>query len=380
MSITIDQVPQIFRRNLRCGINFSLHSEPARAKTSVLTQVAERLIYEKKMDFWSVWNGGSLSPLDLSATIPNMTTGTLDRIHYGALPNFYDTPNLIGAVYIGEKGLVGLEANRQLQKVINHEPYGDHKRPMMTPPGVIFVMDSNLITDKSGVQAQSRAVDSRSEHYVLRWEVEPYLRYAQANFHPKLGAFLMRNPGQLDNYGVVFNPKQEPNSVMALEGKHGVWANMRTWDRLSRKLFDADTTGEALLPEEMNCVGVQCATMFRTHLTLLDNLASIEDIIANPKKAEVPKASDGQFALSYMLSLMVRSTTFKPVVTYMRRMSNELQVVFLVSMNDRFMGEAKTSKDGATSNDAQKIFDSQEYVDWTEDPKIGGPLLAQLTR
>lgn len=374
----ISHVETLLARAIRCGYNLKIVSEPARGKTREIHRLAEKWMQEGFINFFSVLNGPSVSPLDLTATMPDMEKGILKRFHDGSLPNHYKTPDAVGFIYMGEGELMDMVAQRPWQKIVNHEDFGDHLHPIRLPDKVSICTDGNLMTDKTGVQAQMRALGRRYDYIRLSYDPQPYVEFALGHFHSKVGSFLKRYPQCVDNYSEVFDPKRTDGDVMKIEGKNGIWANMGSWERLSNKLHDLDKTGIDLLPEELECVGTGMAKTFTEHLLILDNLATLEQIAAQPKKAKVPDQMDGQYALTYMLALSVEHTRFPAVATYMHRLPPEMQTAFLLTMNERFNEQQKKAVKGVKIPEAALIRDSQEYINWSAEPAISALMLNQL--
>jgi hypothetical protein len=375
---TVNAIERTLARAIRQGYNVKYVSQPAIGKTTEIERLGKRWIEEGKINFFSVLNGPAISPIDTQATMPDLEKGILRRFHDGALPNHYETPDAVGFIYLGEGEQMGAEAQRPWQKLCNHEDFGDYTHPMRLPKNVIVCTDGNLITDKSNVQTQGRAFASRFLTIPLSFDTQAALDYAMGRFHPKIGSFLKRNPNCIDNYHEVFNPKREENDRMKHEGKHGIWASMRSWNRLSDMFFDAEQTGEQLIQEELEVVGSGMAATFSEHLMLLDNLASIEEVVHQPKKAKVPDDNAGCWALSYMLSLSVDRHTFKPISVYMHRLSAEFQIAFMLTMNDRFNDLQKKAPKGVQVTDGGAIRTSPEYLAWSAEEGISNLLLSQL--
>jgi hypothetical protein len=322
-------------RALRCQFNVKYLSPPARGKTKLIEEIVKR---QKELDpefFFDVWDGGTMQPTDTVMAMPVVETKLIEMFRSGRLPNHYVTPDLRGIIYVGEIPLMGAEVSKGFQKLWNHEDIGGEFR---IPAGVIFVGDGNRLTDKSGAQAETRANACRYVTYTLEFDPEHALNVVKLHYHTKVAAFLIRNPTCIDNYEDVFekDPPRPANDAMCIEGKHGIWASLRSWQRVSDIMFDVEQTGIALLPGEIECnVGDGIAKTFMAFCVMIDHLSSMEDIIANPKKIAIPSETSQQFALATMLSLLVNRDSWEPVATYLQRYPAEIQVVFFYNMNAR---------------------------------------------
>jgi hypothetical protein len=343
----------LVQRAVRGQYNIGFLSQPALGKTTKINEIAARLQADDPDFFFTHLDCGTLTPTDLVMSMPDMAEKTIVRLVDSRLPNGYHTPNLRGMVYWGEWMLAGMEVNRGLQKLVNHEDCGGFRLPL----GVISIMDGNRQKDRSAAQTQSRALMSRFEVWELEYDPE-YALNVMKQYHERVAAFGIRNPGCIDNYADVFESEQrEANDLIFLEGKRGAWANLRSWDRVSRKLRDADERGERLIDGEIEAnVGSGIAASYNAFSNMIDRLATLEDIIADPTNVEVPGKMDEQYGLSTMLALLVNKDSFKPISVYMQRYKHEIQMVFFRTMNDRL----NKAKDG----NASAIKSSKEYKAW----------------
>lgn len=380
---TVNDIEPLLARAVRCGYNIKFLSEPAIGKTMEIHRCADKWMAlpvndPNYIDFFSVLNGPSVSPIDLSATMPDMMEGILRRFHDGSLPNHYKTPDARGFIFMGEGEQMGMEAQRPWQKISNHEDFGDHLHPIRLPAQVIICTDGNLMSDRSGGQQQGRALGSRFDTIRLRFDTDIALTYLMGRFHPKIAAFLKRNMGCINNYKEVFDPAREDNDAMKVEGKHGIWASMRTWDRLSRKLYDAERHKAPLMIEEYECVGAGMAGLFQEYLHIVDKLASLEQVVKDPLGADVPKQMDEQYAMTYMLALTAKAKIFAQISKYMHRMPREMQVALLLTVNERFNDLQKKAAPGTKVTEGLAIRETDAYMQWTAEPGIGDLMLSQL--
>jgi hypothetical protein len=339
---TMHDMDVIVRRALRCKYNVMFRSQPALGKTFKVNEIVSALQAEDPEFYYAYLDGGTLTPPDVVMSVPDMQEFMIRKLVDGTFPNYYKTPDAHGIIYVGEWMLQGFEVNKGTQKLINHEDVGGGFR---LAPGIIIVADGNRLKDKSGAQVQSRAVMSRFETWELEYDTDYALGVMQ-NFHERVGAFALRNPMEIDNYRDVFeNEERNENDVTYQEGKQGIWASLRSWDRVSLKMRDADATGVPLIPGEVSRnVGTETANKFTAFNQMLDNLATLEQIIREPVKTPVPQRMDEKYALSTMLALLVKRDNWEPIAKYMQRYPDEQQACYFKLMNDR-LGKAKDAND-----------------------------------
>lgn len=364
---TMNSMETLVQRAVRCMYNVMFLSQPALGKTFKLEAMIAHFRAHNPDFFYMHIDGGTTSPTDLVMAMPNLEARVIDLLTSRNLPNFYDTPDLKGIIYVGEWMLMGLEVSKGMQKLVNHEDYGDRKR---IPPGVIFIADGNRLQDRSGGAQQSRAVMSRFMTVELDYDIDYALDVIKGNYHQRVATFLIRNPQLIDTYSDVFeNDKRGANDLTLLEGKQaGIWPNLRSWDRISRILYDVDATGIKPLSDEISRnIGSGNAATWQVFQDMIDNLATMEEILAKPDKAIVPTRMDERYALSTMLALTVQGESFKSVAVYMQRFDPEFQASFFRLMNDRLTR--------AKGPDATAIRNSMDYKNWITAPYISAMLV-----
>lgn len=344
-------------------------SAPGQGKTTLILQTAAAICAKRPRAKLITFDGGTLSPTDTAMSMPDMENLSIQKIIDGRLPNYYDDPDGEGIIYIGEVPLMGTEASKGMQKLWNHEDIGGSKRgEFKIPPGYVFIGDGQRVTDKSNAQRLTRSNASRFVTYELEWDAEHGVEIAKMHYHPKVGAFLSRNPALVDNYEDVFGKERASNDITLVEGNNGAWASLRSWAKVSGLTEYSERVGFTIYPEDLSVrVGSGVGKSYEVFCQMLDKLASMEEIVKAPDKAKVPDKMAEQFALSTMLALTVKADTFKPISIYQNRYPPELQTVFFKIMNDRL------TKQGGP--DATSIRGTTEYKKWITSQHITKLLL-----
>lgn len=369
------QIRTFVRRCFYTQQNATIYGPPATGKTFNIEAAVRELAAEVeaggKRFVYAYLNGGTLTPTDLVMAMPDPDApGKLRYYFNGALPNAYDDPDVVGVLLIGEVALLGMAASAPLQKVVNHEDVGGYR----LPDGIVVFMDGNLMSDRSGAQVLSRAFQSRSNQVQITLDREWMLEVYKRRYHPAVSAFFKKNVAAMDNYDEVYDAKRarDADDDMTVEGKQGIWANMRSWSRVSRVLEYVDSeikvsnnTASAadLVNPNLDLygnVGKGVGDMFLQHLTMISSLVSIEEIFAAPRKAEVSDDPAGRFFLACALAKIVSTKTFPAVAIYMQRMGKEEQLVFLVSFIDRNPNRKRDPE-------MVRIQAMDEYIDWAGD-------------
>lgn len=369
MTTSIARLPSLVECSFYTRQNMLALSAPGQGKTTLILQTAAKICAENKGAKLITFDGGTLSPTDTAMSMPDMENMAIQKIIDNRLPNYYDDPEGEGIIYVGEVPLMGTEASKGMQKLWNHEDIGGSKRgEFRIPPGYVFIGDGQRTTDKSGAQRLTRSNASRFVTYELEWDAEHGVDIAKTHYHPKIGAFLTRNPALVDNYDDVFGKERAANDLTLVEGNNGAWASLRSWAKISGLTEYAERSGFTIYSEDIYVrTGSGVGKSYEVFCAMLDKLASMEEIVKNPDKAPVPTRMDEQFALSTMLALTVKGDTFKPISVYQNRYPPELQTVFFKIMNDRL------TKQGGP--DVGLIRGTTEYKKWITSAHITKLLL-----
>src|SRR5262249_33464545 len=102
----------------------------------------------------------------------------------------------------------------------------------------------------------------------------------------------------------------------------------RGWESVA-ELEDAlkDLPSTILLEAMGGAVGEGAAAEYVGVVRVFGDLPTFEDIVRNPRRAEVPTEAQTLYALCGMIAQDVRIDTMDKVVTYAERMTAEFQVV-----------------------------------------------------
>lgn len=348
---TLDQVPSLLHRAIRTGTNLHLTGEPGIGKTSVIEQCIAK-IRETKPAFWfeTIYTP-SLSPIDFVAMIPDHDTASLRAYKNDKLPNAFDTPELEGVLFLGERDNADPATNKALQKYINNEDMGGLRKPV----GVIVVSDSNDISHRSGAVQQSLALLSRSR--VVGVEVDPNVTlkyFGDIEVHPMVQAYLSLRKEHVSTFEALMKSRE-----------YKVWANPRAWVRVSDGLKDCDAHNETLTHEEIiGDVGEGVGREFAAFLHAARNLVSYAEIVANPNNATKPDNLSDVYAIVAMLSASVDAKDMDAVKKYICRWNMEVQILFL-----RLLTSSK-------GNHARASSQTEAYRDWLAVKEIRTALLS----
>lgn len=323
-----------------------LRGKPAIGKTQTIDAFVEAM-KGRIADFRSwLFYAPTMSPMDIQASAPDYDRGTLRLFNNEALPNAYVDPDMKGVIFFGELPNADQTTTKLLQKYINGE---DMNGVLRKPDGVMVIADGNRIEDKSSTQQQGRAFLSRFMQLEAYSDATDNIEYAaKHSWHPFVQTFFKENPSLIDNYDEVFETTdaarqrskeaRQSNGAdhMSEEGKQGIWANMRSWKRIS----DLETAADQLkttvtLGELTGCVGHGVGTAYHTHKAMFSRLASFEEVMAKPDTVAVPTKMDEMFALAMLVAARCADTQLDAVHTFGSRLPLEMQATILRNLSAR---------------------------------------------
>ena len=312
---SVQKIPAIISRAVRTGTNVLLTGNPGIGKTMIIEQTV-RDIQKTDADFklWTLYTP-AMSPLDIMAVVPDLETKMLEHYYNATLPNRYDDPNVRGIVFLGEQNNADPATNKVLQKYVNNEDMGGFQKPA----GVIIVSDSNSLKHKSGVVQQSLALLSRSRHIEVEVCVEGYLEHlATIGASQYVQAYLSIAMHHVDNFAKHLETRT-----------YGVWANPRSWVRVSEALLDAETNKEELTDSEIiGDIGEAVGKEFIGFLKAARTLVSYDEIVKDPVKATTPQIMSDTYAVIAMLATATKAEDLRKVRTYTERFGIEVQVLY----------------------------------------------------
>jgi hypothetical protein len=378
MATKLKNVGEVLVRNYIAGVNTFMSGKPALGKTTVIEAFCDKM--KARMPEFESWKFyvPTMSPMDIQASAPNYETGMLTLYNNAALPNAYMTPDAKGVLFLGELPNADPATAKLLQKYVNGE---DMSGVLRKPDGVIVIADGNRLEDKSSVQQQGRAFMSRFEQIDVYSDANDNLAYALANnWHPNVTTFFKDHPSLIDNYDEVFStgnaasttPNQKLAAATSEEAKRGIWANMRSWERVSKKEFAADTLSTTTKAnvvtrdELIGNLGMGVAMQYDAHKTILSKLTSYDDIVKDPSGAPLPTKTDEIYMMAMLLAMKAKPdmSDFKSIRIYTQRMPLEFQAVVLRQMSSRGkQGYNPANGDG--------------YIQWIVQPELNSLIVGK---
>lgn len=224
-----------------------------------------------------------------------------------------------------------------LGRRINGHKVSDH---------VVFMSATNRREDKAGVNGILEPVKSRFASIVeLTVDTEDWITWAKSSKMPyELVAFAKWRPSLLDD----FKPSKDLTNS----------PSPRTYEAIGN-MMNAGIPKNLEFEVFKGAVGEGCATELLSFLTLVRDLPSLDDILANPDSMAVPIEAHLQYAIMTGLAYKADKTNFANSFKYMERMPAEMRFAFMkeISSTKNELTNSKVWTNWATTEGAKTLTD-----------------------
>lgn len=246
--------------------------------------------------------------------------GELDREYNGPVPDH-------GILFIDEFGQAEQDVQKPMGQVLLDRRIGEHT----LPDGWVVWAASNRMEDRSGVVKSLAFLQNRRKVLTIEAQYQPWEDWAVRNgIHPLVIGFAKRHPAEVFRESVPKDPGPfcTPRSLVLC---HNDLMAMRTAEHGSARLPDDHIAGEVVA----GWLGAGASSLFMQYTRLANDLPELEDIIKKPNDTEVPTKIDARFVLAMMLAHHSEKSSISPILTYMERLDEDLQVLFVTSVSRR---------------------------------------------
>ncbi|HEX6824876.1 MAG TPA: hypothetical protein VF077_01060 [Nitrospiraceae bacterium] len=366
MQVRLKEVPNMLLVSYMAKANMWMWSKPRVGKTTTVEAFAAKMV-ERVPEFKIArFYAPAMSPMDIQAAMMEAGSDVMKIVNNAGLPNGYTEPNWQGVVVFDEMGNGDPSTNKLLQKYINRESMSGK---LILPDGAIVIAMSNRMQDKAGGQQQLRALMARFHtHLDVYTEAEDNMDYAERHqWHPTVQSFFHDWPALIDNYEDVFESvgkkKSDELAVTAEEGKRGVWAHMGGWEAISHKEFAVESLKCELHPAMVTgSVGSGVGAQYVAHRSMVGRLASIEQIVADPKGVKVPEKISELYAQCLVVALRCTEKQLPQIYTFGQRIQYDMQAMMLRRMVKRPQFQ---------------IVGTPTYTKWMSDKQLSDLLMAK---
>lgn len=335
----------------RSGTALELVSGPGLGKSSVMLLIAANLSRALGKPFGVVTNILSqMDPVDIKGfcipvkdpdnprkvdarfTSPSVFPHMWNIVVFvdGAIDESYNrdaTKNLPehGILFLDEFGQSSMETQKVAAQLLLDKRIGEFS----LPAGWVVWAASNRLSDKSGVNKRLSFVQNRMKTLNLQPAYAPWEAWAIKNgIHPITVSFAKKNPSSVFRDEVPADPGPfcTPRSLVLCtqDLQHMVSGE-------THKLPD----DEVALETVQGWLGDKVAVEFMSHVRIGNDLPDVEQVVKAPKETKVPERPDARFVMSMMLAHHATMARMTPLVTYVKRMDVEMQVLFIRSVGER---------------------------------------------
>lgn len=327
------QISTSIRSSLRTGRPLMIWGKPGVGKSKLVAAEAAALGYDV-LD----WRLCLMDSVDLRG-VPNVTDGRTRWNPPAELPDPISAKNKRKPLVIffdeymqGEISTVNASSQLVLDRRLGS---------YVLPDDVRIIAASNRIEDRATVQRMPTHIAGRFDHVTMDVDAPEWVLWAKASgqIDPRVIAFIKYRPQLLHTF--------DPTS------KEIPFASNRSWEFLSDKLKDLDSSGELAKMEVEHRVenfsgnvGKAPGSEFAGFLGILHQLIDIESILLSPDKAGVPSDPSVLYALVYALLDRADGKHFPAIVKYIERMPQDFAYLFMdeVRKNDRTKPLQKTKE------------------------------------
>lgn len=313
LEITAKQAPELLADVLDAGLVPLLVSSPGIGKSSIIKQVA----VQRKLKVIDLRLAAS-DPTDMSG-FPSVNA---DRSKAGYLP--MDTFPVEGdeipegydgwMLFLDEMTSAPMSVQAAAYKLVLDKMVGLKN----LHPKVQIVAAGNKTTDKAIVTRTSTAMQSRLVTLTLGLDVEGWISHALTNdFDMRVVGWITQFPDKLH----MFDPNH--NDV--------TFPCPRTYEFLSDIIKPMTTIPDWKLPLVAGTVGKGVAIEFTNFINIFEKLPKIETILANPDTCQCYGHDEPNlnYAISATLVSHMNEDSAEAIITYMKRMPKQFEVIIL---------------------------------------------------
>lgn len=321
-----------------------LHGSPGGGKSQIVKQVADELDY----GFIDV-RLSQLDPVDLRG-VPSVDRD--QKLTTWNPPDF-----LPHAGRAKEKGILFLdEINSAAQgtaaaayQLVLDRRLGDYE----LPKGWVIVAAGNKNTDRALVNEMSSALRNRFSHIEYETNLDDWCEWAFMNdVHETVIGFLRFKPNLLNEFEAKNTGEAEKKRLKAVKDARA-FCTPRSWDFVSR-IMHTNPPREVEFDMIAGTVGEGAATEFAAYVKYYREMPNLDEIIMNPKKAQLPRKDNPAVMYAVCTGLATRATkdNFQNIMEYTERMDKEYQVLVVKDsmVKDREIRTTRTLQRWATAN------------------------------
>jgi len=307
--VTISQARSMLAKLVQLRLVPMIHGSPGLGKSAIVNSFSQE--YGLKLIDLRL---AACDPTDLNG-FPFMSNGRGSYLPMDTFPVEGDTipQGFTGwALFLDEVNGGSLDVLKAAYKLILDRMVGQHK----LHPNVVIICAGNLDTDGAIVNEMGTALRSRMVHIQMAVSMKDFLTHArEEHFDPRITSYLGFKPDHLYTLTEDFTDF--------------TFACPRTWDFANKILKNNDILDPDTLPMLSGALSEGVGREFVAFCKIEADLPKMAQIINNPSTIQMPQETSILWALTGTIGSQMNPTNVGPLVTYVKRMPKEFQVITL---------------------------------------------------
>lgn len=258
-------------------------------------------------------------PVDLRG-LPSVAGGQARWLPPSDLPNA-ERDGAEGILFLDELNAAAASVQAACFGLVLDRKVGEYR----LPEGWRIIAAGNRQQDRAAAQRMPTALANRFAHVDVDADVDTFTAWANLNdVDPMVMAFIRFRPTMLHS--------MEHQDLRA-------FPTPRAWAQVSKI---AGAPHDLRLHLVTGLVGEGAASEFEGFIRVYSTLPSLDTIIRQPETTPVPAEPAARFAVSAGLARKAVASNFAAIMTYIRRLPREFEVMMAVDAVRRDGGLAKT--------------------------------------
>lgn len=301
-----------------------LWSPPGTGKSDLVRDIADERGLPL-IDFRAVLR----DPVDMRG-LPAIVDGQARWLPPSDLPNV-ERDGKEGILFLDELNAAPAAVQAACFGLILDRKVGEYR----LPPGWRIIAAGNRQSDRAAAQRMPTALANRLAHVDIDPDVDTFTAWANKHdISPIVVAFIRFRPGMLH----------------VMEGSDlRAFPTPRAWASVSKI---ASAPPQLRLGLVTGLVGEGAAAEFEGFVRVYSTLPSLDQVIAHPETTPVPSEPAARFAIAAGLGRKAKTENFAAIMTYIRRLPREFEVMMAVDAvrRDAKLAETKAFQDWAVRN------------------------------
>jgi hypothetical protein len=230
----------------------------------------------------------------------------------------------VGVLFLDEWGQAEDDVKKPAAELLLNGNVGTCELPL----GWRVVGATNRVSDRSGVVRELVFTVNRRCLLPVDPHMATFLNWAERQPehlrpHFMTISFARKNPSVVfrDSVPDGYDPFCTPRSLVRLD------KDLRALRTEQEEAADKMPTDDISREIAAGWIGEGSAGQYFTHLKYAEELPEIEDIERDPRLAKLPSGKDAQMVCAYMLAHHLTEENAQPIMRYVDRMNEEMQVV-----------------------------------------------------